>query len=81
MIRTETEGQFGGLGISVGMVENQLTVNVPIEGGPGFRAGLLPGDRIVKIESKGTQKLSLGRPFGAPWSARCSSSTFDLSSY
>lgn len=60
MIRTETEGQFGGLGISVGMVENQLTVNVPIEGGPGFRAGLLPGDRIVKIESKGTQKLSLG---------------------
>jgi carboxyl-terminal processing protease len=60
MIRTETEGQFGGLGISVGLVENQLTVNVPIEGGPGFRAGLLPGDRIVKIEGKGTQKLSLG---------------------
>jgi carboxyl-terminal processing protease len=60
MIRTETEGQFGGLGISVGMVENQLTVNVPIEGGPGFRSGLLPGDRIVKIEGKGTQKLSLG---------------------
>jgi len=60
MIRTETEGQFGGLGISVGMLENQLTVNVPIEGGPGFRAGLLPGDRIVKIEGKGTQKLSLG---------------------
>lgn len=60
MIRTETEGQFGGLGISVGMVENQLTVNVPIEGGPGFRAGLLPGDRVVKIEGKGTQKLSLG---------------------
>jgi carboxyl-terminal processing protease len=60
MIRTETEGQFGGLGISVGMVENQLTVNVPIEGGPGFRAGILSGDRIVKIEGKGTQKLNLG---------------------
>jgi len=60
MIRTETEGQFGGLGISVGMVENQLTVNVPIEGGPGFRAGLIPGDRIIKIEGKGTQKLTLG---------------------
>ena len=60
MIRTETEGQFGGLGISVGMVENQLTVNVPIEGGPGFRAGLLPGDRIVKIDGKGTHKLTLG---------------------
>jgi carboxyl-terminal processing protease len=73
MIRTETEGQFGGLGISVGMVDNQLTVNVPIQGGPAFRAGLMPGDRILKIDSQGTQKLTLaeairklrGRP-GAP---------------
>ena len=60
MIRTETEGQFGGLGISVGMLEGQLTVNVPIEGGPAFRAGILPGDRIVKIDGMGTQKMSLG---------------------
>jgi len=73
MIRSETEGQFGGLGISVGMVENQLTVNVPIQGGPAFRAGLMPGDRILKIDGQGTQKLTLaeairklrGRP-GAP---------------
>jgi len=73
MIRTETEGQFGGLGISVGMVDNQLTVNVPIQGGPAFRAGLMPGDRILKIDGQGTQKLTLaeairklrGRP-GAP---------------
>lgn len=60
MIRTETEGQFGGLGISVGMLENQLTVNVPIEGGPAFRAGILPGDRIMKIDGQGTQKMALG---------------------
>ena len=73
MIRTETEGQFGGLGISVGMVDNQLTVNVPIQGGPAFRAGLMPGDRILKVDGQGTQKLTLaeairklrGRP-GAP---------------
>jgi len=73
MIRTETEGQFGGLGISIGLVENQLTVNVPIQGGPAFRAGLMPGDRILKIDGQGTQKLTLaeairklrGRP-GAP---------------
>ena len=73
MIRTETEGQFGGLGISVGLVDNQLTVNVPIQGGPAFRAGLMPGDRILKIDGQGTQKLTLaeairklrGRP-GAP---------------
>ena len=55
MIRTETEGQFGGLGISVGMVENQLTVNVPIQGGPAFRAGLMRGDRFLKIDGQGTQ--------------------------
>ena len=60
MIRTETEGQFGGLGISVGMLDRQLTVNVPIEGGPAFRAGILPGDRIVKINGRSTQKLNLG---------------------
>ena len=60
MIRTETEGQFGGLGISVGMLENQLTVNVPIEGGPAFRSGILPGDRIMKIDGHGTQKMTLG---------------------
>ena len=73
MIRTETEGQFGGLGISVGMTDNLLTVNVPLQGGPAFRAGLLPGDRILKIDGQGTQKLTLpeairkmrGRP-GAP---------------
>jgi len=73
MIRTETEGQFGGLGISVGLLENQLTVNVPIEGGPAYRAGILPGDRIMKIDGQGTQKMSLaeairklrGKP-GAP---------------
>ena len=58
-MRTETEGQFGGLGISVGMVDNQLTVNVPIQGGPAFRAGLMPGDRILKIDGQGTQKLTL----------------------
>lgn len=60
MIRTETEGQFGGLGISVGFVDNQLTVNVPILGGPAFRAGLMPGDRILRIDGKGTQKMNLG---------------------
>ena len=60
LIRTETEGQFGGLGISIGLLENQLTINVPIEGGPAYRAGLLPGDRIVKIDGAGTQKLTLG---------------------
>lgn len=60
VIRTETEGQFGGLGISVGLLDNQLTVNVPIEGGPAFRAGILPGDRITKIDGQGTQKMNLG---------------------
>lgn len=58
-MKNDTEGEFGGLGISVGMENRQLTVNVPVEGGPGFKAGLLPGDRIVKIGEKATDSMTL----------------------
>ena len=58
-IKTETEGQFGGLGIRIGMREDWLTVITPLPGTPAYKAGVLPQDRIIKIEGENTKGLSL----------------------
>jgi carboxyl-terminal processing protease len=59
-MKEDTEGKFGGLGIVISMSkEGFLTVIAPMEDTPGARAGLLPGDRIIKIDGKMTDKLSL----------------------
>ena len=44
-----TKGKYGGIGISIGKRENQLTVITPMENSPAKRAGILSGDIIVKI--------------------------------
>jgi len=57
-MRSETEGEFSGLGISVGRLTNHtLVVNMPVEGGPAAKAGLLPGDWIVKINGVSTKGM------------------------
>lgn len=58
-IKTETEGQFGGLGIRIGMRDDWLTVITPLPDTPAFRAGVLPQDRIIKIEGESTKGISL----------------------
>lgn len=58
-IKEETSGQYGGIGIHVGMRDDQLTVIAPIEGTPAFRAGLLSGDRIIEIGGTSTRGMSL----------------------
>ncbi len=58
-INQETRGQFGGIGVVIGMKDGILTVISPMEDTPGFKAGLLPGDKIIRIEGKSTEKLSL----------------------
>ncbi len=58
-MKSETDGQFGGLGIQIGAKDGVLTVIAPIEDTPASRAGLMPGDKIIKIEGKSTEKLSL----------------------
>ncbi|MFH1067944.1 MAG: S41 family peptidase [bacterium] len=59
-MQQETQGQFGGIGVSVEKMNSYLTINVPIEGTPGFKAGLLPGDRIIKVDGASTKSMSLG---------------------
>jgi carboxyl-terminal processing protease len=60
--KRDTEGEFSGLGLVVGMnKEKQLIVLTPIEDTPGGRAGIMPGDRILKIEGRSTEKMPLNQ--------------------
>ncbi len=58
-LKIQTEGEFGGLGITVGMREGALTVIAPIEGTPADRAGLKAGDIILKIDDKATLNMTI----------------------
>ena len=58
-LQNDTQGAFGGLGIVIAMKDNFITVVTPMEDSPGLRAGIVSGDRIVKIDGKSTEKMSL----------------------
>lgn len=58
-MRLETQGTFGGLGIQVAVKDRQLTVVTPIAGTPADRAGIQPGDRIVRVDDMLTQQMTL----------------------
>ena len=58
-MQVETSGSFGGLGIEITLRDDVLTVVAPIEGTPAYRAGVLSGDRIVKIEGLTTKDMQL----------------------
>ncbi len=58
-MQVETSGSFGGLGIEITLKDDVLTVVAPIEGTPAYRAGIHPGDRIVKIEGITTKDMQL----------------------
>ncbi len=63
-LRSDTEGEFGGLGIVVSVRDGWLTVVSPMEGTPGYSAGIISGDRIVKIEGDSTENVSLTEAVG-----------------
>ncbi|MDP2688841.1 MAG: S41 family peptidase [Deltaproteobacteria bacterium] len=63
-MQIDTKGTFGGLGIEIGMKDDALTVVTPIEDTPAFKAGILAGDRIVKIEDKFTRDMTLNEAVG-----------------
>lgn len=58
-LTVQTKGEFGGLGISVGMKEGALTVIAPIEGTPAMKAGVKAGDIILKIDDKVTLGMNI----------------------
>ena len=58
-MQLDTRGNFGGLGIQIGMKDDMLTVIAPIDDTPAFRAGIVAGDKILKIDDQTTNDMSL----------------------
>ena len=55
----KTDGKFSGVGLSIIMYDDQLTVVGPIEGSPASRAGIFTGDEIMNIDGESTKGLEL----------------------
>ncbi|MHB1051490.1 MAG: S41 family peptidase [Thiobacillus sp.] len=58
-LQVGTQGEFGGLGIEVGMEDGFVRVVSPIEDTPAFLAGVKPGDLIVKLDDTPVKGMSL----------------------
>jgi carboxyl-terminal processing protease len=58
-LKKDTQGEFGGVGIVISMKDGHVTVVSPMEDTPGFKAGILSGDRIIKIDGRSTEKFSI----------------------
>ncbi len=58
-LQVETKGEFGGLGIEITLESGVLTIVSPIEDTPADKAGLKPGDKIIKIDGESTKNITL----------------------
>ena len=54
-----TKGKYGGVGIQIGLREKQLTVISPMDQSPAKRAGILSGDKIIKIDGEKTDEFNI----------------------
>lgn len=54
----QVSGNFEGVGMEVGIRDDILTVIAPLKGTPAYKAGIKPGDKIIKINTTSTENLS-----------------------
>lgn len=59
--QTQVEGEFGGIGIQVGIdnVTKRLQVSSPLPGTPAYKAGVRAGDLIMEVEGKSTEGMTM----------------------
>ncbi|MCK4474094.1 PDZ domain-containing protein [Candidatus Parcubacteria bacterium] len=55
----DIKGSFEGVGMEIGIRKSQLTVIAPLEGTPAQKAGLRPGDKILKVDETSTIDISI----------------------
>lgn len=58
-MKNDTSGEFGGVGIEVTQRDRSITVIAPIPGTPAERAGIISGDRIVRIDDDSTKAMTV----------------------
>lgn len=58
-LQVETKGEFGGLGIQIGIKDSVLTVIAPIDDTPAYKAGIKAGDKIIKIAGESTRNMEI----------------------
>ncbi len=58
-MQIDTKGEFGGLGIQIGIKDKILTIIAPIEDTPADLAGVKAGDKIIKIDGESTKEITL----------------------
>ncbi|MBN2407710.1 MAG: S41 family peptidase [Elusimicrobia bacterium] len=59
IVKSDTEGEFGGLGIRITTRDGYIVVVTPLPDTPAYRMGIMPGDKIVKIEGEPAGGISL----------------------
>lgn len=58
-LQTSTNGEFGGIGIELTMQQGLVQVITPLVDSPAFKAGIKPGDYIIKLDNKSVEGLQL----------------------
>lgn len=58
-LKNETKGEFGGLGIRLQKIDDYITVVTPMPNTPAFKAGIMPGDRILFVDDKDVTDMKL----------------------
>lgn len=58
-MQVDTRGEFGGIGIQIGVKDGMLTVIAPIEDTPAYRVGIKAGDKIIKINNEFSKDMGL----------------------